>query len=743
MSQAHAQPIDDEAMTAASGETPARPFGWAWVWSSLWLRKWQLVAVFLLTVAVYAAGLVLPICTQRAVDMIANGTAGRQLVWLGTTAIAAVGIEAALTSLRQSLVMRLISFLNRRISRKAFLHLMRMRIDLGVLPAGDVLNRFQQADKIPQFVLELVPRVVFDTGNAVVSLLLMLYYDAVIGLTMLVAALASGAVLRNRLGQVHALAEGTYKTHGKRQSMLSESVTGIITIKALALEAQRFQRWAAATDTFIAAWRRLFDHMRHFHVSVQLVVHALSLTVLALGCYRILNHQLTFGELLALQMLAGRLIAPVISSGDIWRQYQESRVALTELGRFMAEPQERAATRPPLRRLAVGGIGVANLTLRYAPAARPALDSISFMLPARGRFALVGRNGSGKSSLIRVLLGLQRGYQGEVVIAGHDLRANTIRARCVRTSASSTRTRCCFRAPSARTSPPGLRAPMTPASAARSILPTRSASSRRCGTVSMPNSRRTAATCLADSVNGSPSPAPLSAIHASCSDEDEVQSVGFRAALLVELIMPQHQINLCRRHRFQVVGRLRSAALDRIGDEAHRIVARSVPISHVMRLVQLRLRPRFELGDEFFLRRGVGFALHEEGRAHQSDLAGLQAYLAFEDARRRRIVREQRRGDAGLGILLDEIRRLDCRDRDDDEIRLGSWNAGDGRIPVGVVAILRDVENDLLAGLLHQRDHVLAERETEIVVLDDDRDRFEFEILFKPHRLALLRVAVL
>ena len=98
------------------------------------------IAVFLLTVAVYAAGLVLPICTQRAVDMIANGTAGRQLVWLGTGATAAVGIEAALTSLRQSLVMRLISFLDRRISRKAFLHLMRMRIDLGVFPAGDVLG---------------------------------------------------------------------------------------------------------------------------------------------------------------------------------------------------------------------------------------------------------------------------------------------------------------------------------------------------------------------------------------------------------------------------------------------------------------------------------------------------------------------------------------------------------------------------------------------------------------------------
>jgi hypothetical protein len=77
-----------------------------------------------------------PIFTQRAVDMIANGTAGRQLVWLGFGAIAAVGIEAALTSVRQSLVMRLISLLNGRISRKAFMHLMRMRIDLGVFLPG-------------------------------------------------------------------------------------------------------------------------------------------------------------------------------------------------------------------------------------------------------------------------------------------------------------------------------------------------------------------------------------------------------------------------------------------------------------------------------------------------------------------------------------------------------------------------------------------------------------------------------
>jgi ATP-binding cassette subfamily B protein len=327
-----------------------------------------------------------------------------------------------MSSQRESLTIHLLSFLETRISRQAFLQLMRMRIDRGAVPAGEVLNRFQQANKIPAFVLQQVPRTVFDAGNAVVSLLLMIYYDAVIGLFTLVVAVASGVMLRSRLGQVNVLAQRAYKSQGQRQSVLSESAIGLTTIKALALEGQRFGRWIAATEAVIAASRAVLNQMRRFGLGARMVMHAISLTVLALGCWRILNHQLSFGELLALQLLSGRLIAPILSSGDIVRQYQEAKVALTELGRFMAEPHERAARRPPVRELAEGGITAAGLTLRYAPTAPPALDDVSFTLPARGRFALVGRNGSGKSSLMRVLIGLRRGYTGDIAIAGHDLR---------------------------------------------------------------------------------------------------------------------------------------------------------------------------------------------------------------------------------------------------------------------------------------------------------------------------------
>jgi ABC-type bacteriocin/lantibiotic exporter with double-glycine peptidase domain len=392
------------------------------------LRKWQLFAVLALTVTVYAAGLVLPLCTAQAVDLIAAGTVGLQLVWLGAAAVIAIAIETGLTSVRQKMVIDLTDFLKRRISSRTFLHLMRRRVDLGAAPAGEVLNRFQEADKIPVFVVRQLPPIVFDIGNGFVSLLLMLYYDFVIGLVTLVAAAASALALYNQIGALNATAEHSFKASGKRQGVLSESVNGLVTIKALALEAQRFGRWNAVTDVVIAASHQLFDQVRRFNLSAQIVMRGLSLIVIVLGCYRILDHELTFGGLLALQLLATRLIAPIISGGDVLREYQEAKVALTELQRLMAEPIEQPAVRPPRRQLGDGGIAVRNLTLCYAPEARPALEGVSFMLPARGRFALVGRNGSGKSSLVRVLLGLQRGYGGDVAVAGHDLRHYNPRA---------------------------------------------------------------------------------------------------------------------------------------------------------------------------------------------------------------------------------------------------------------------------------------------------------------------------
>jgi ATP-binding cassette subfamily B protein len=250
----------------------------------------------------------------------------------------------------------------------------------------------------------------------------MFYYDVTIGLATLLVTVTASVCIRRTMERMTTLADAHFTACGERQNMLSESIVGIETIKLLAIEGHRLAQWTAANNKVVMALQEQLDQFRRYLVGTEMITGGVSLVVLTLGCYRILSHQLTFGELLALQLLAGRVIAPILSSGDFFRHYQDVKVALAELDRFMAEPREQAAIRPPVRELRDGGISVSGLTLHYAPSSRPALDGVSFTLPSKGIFALVGRNGSGKSSLIRVLLGLQRDFAGEVTLAGEDLR---------------------------------------------------------------------------------------------------------------------------------------------------------------------------------------------------------------------------------------------------------------------------------------------------------------------------------
>jgi ABC-type bacteriocin/lantibiotic exporter with double-glycine peptidase domain len=130
---------------------------------------------------------------------------------------------------------------------------------------------------------------------------------------------ASSAMLRKRFGACTFWPRGISRHTGTVKAFYRKSVAGLTTIKALALEARRFARWRAATDKVVSAWQELHNQLRHFHVGAQMATRGVTLIVLLLRCYRILNHQLTFGELLALQLLAGRVVAPILSSADVLR----------------------------------------------------------------------------------------------------------------------------------------------------------------------------------------------------------------------------------------------------------------------------------------------------------------------------------------------------------------------------------------------------------------------------------------
>ena len=398
------------------------PFGWRWIGRSLLLRRGQTVLILFMTGALYAVGLVSPVATQMAVDNIVAGRAGLELAVLAAAAVISIAVEAALYFWRQRLVIELGTFLDRRISRRAFAHLLRLRIDGTGFSSGEAMNHFKQAEKIRNFVLYEIPGSLFNFGGALVALAMCFYYDFAVGLALVLTAPILILAVRKQVRDFDSLTESYYTSIGVRQNALAETVNGIVTVKALALESARMRRWDATTGDMLAKFRALREAFRSFSLRAQIAGRGVTLLVLAVGCWRLFQGNLTVGELVALQLLSGRITFPLMTSSDFYNSYKDVDVAIRQIAGFLAQPRERAAVNPPLRSIGAGGIRLSNVSLTYPGGTVPALDDVTLSLPERGMIALVGRNGSGKSTLIRILLGLRRDYSGTVEIGGRDLK---------------------------------------------------------------------------------------------------------------------------------------------------------------------------------------------------------------------------------------------------------------------------------------------------------------------------------
>lgn len=217
-------------------------FGWRWLGSSLALRRRQVVRLLLAIAASYGVGLVFPVATQRIVDAIVAGRADLPLLGLAVLAILSIGAEVLLTAFRGRLIIALAVFLDRRMSRRVFAHLLRVRIDGAGFKSGDVLNHFQQITKIRDFVLHQVPNTVIDAGGALVAFGLVFHYDVVVGTVLVLAAPIIIVVASNQISGIWKSAKAFYAALGVRDGTLAESVTGLPTVKALALEAGRMRR---------------------------------------------------------------------------------------------------------------------------------------------------------------------------------------------------------------------------------------------------------------------------------------------------------------------------------------------------------------------------------------------------------------------------------------------------------------------------------------------------------------------
>lgn len=401
-------------------------FGWTWLWRALLLRRKTMVLIVLTTGLIYATGLIIPLCTQQAIDSIFSHWEKMHLVILALIAVVAVVMEAVLSRWRQVLVMNLGTYLEKRISKYVFLQFMRMRSDREQLGSGNIINRFQQTAKVRDFILFRLPQCLFDFGAALIALSVMFYYDAAIGIVVSVLAIIMGCFLYAPIKNIRKKSAEMLKTMGTRQDVLSETAYGIDAVKALVLESYRMRLWNIATDRFLFALRQVLSLNQGVLVTTQLTARTISLLVVSIGCWQLLHHYLSVGQLVAVQMLTGRVTVPLLAGAAIYSSFRDTQAALNHIASFLKRPHETIPTRISgnLNNLKLSdswNINLINLGYTYSDRDVPALDGITITLPKTGVIALIGENGSGKSTLAKILSGMQQDYTGEVWIGEQSL----------------------------------------------------------------------------------------------------------------------------------------------------------------------------------------------------------------------------------------------------------------------------------------------------------------------------------
>lgn len=223
--------------------------------------------------------------------------------------------------------------------------------------------------------------------------------------------------------RMHELAEITYRAGGQRNASLIEALVGFETIKSLAAEAPIQRKWeqsAALLARVAGQLRLLSSSTSHVSTFVQQLINA---SIILIGAYLIAEQQLTIGGLIACTMLASRAMGPISQIAGLLVQYHTASTALTSLDELMQREVERPDGAEFISRGALkGAISLRDVSFTYPGQSTPALRNVSLSIKPGEKVAILGRVGSGKTTLEKLILGLYRPTEGAVMVDGIDAR---------------------------------------------------------------------------------------------------------------------------------------------------------------------------------------------------------------------------------------------------------------------------------------------------------------------------------
>ncbi len=367
--------------------------------------------------------LISPLFFQVVIDkvLVHRGLTTLDILVLGLVVVST--FEAVLGGLRTYVFSHTTNRIDVELGARLFRHLVALPLAyFEARRAGDSVARVRELENIRTFLTGSALTLVVDLVFTVVFLAVMFYYSplltgVVIGAFPIFIGLSAGftPVFRRLLDEKFARG-------AENQAFLVESVTGIETLKAMAVEPQMQRRWEEQLASYVRASFRAANLGNVASQLVQLTSKLVTAATLYFGARLVMDGQLTVGELVAFNMLASRVMQPVLRLAQIWQDFHQARLSIARLGDILnthPEPSHspgRAAL-PAIR----GEVVFERVLFRYRPNGPAILQEVDLSVPAGQTVGIVGPSGSGKSTLAKLVQRLYVPESGRVLIDGIDL----------------------------------------------------------------------------------------------------------------------------------------------------------------------------------------------------------------------------------------------------------------------------------------------------------------------------------
>jgi ATP-binding cassette, subfamily B, bacterial HlyB/CyaB len=396
-------------------------FGFSWFTRKLFAERGLIRDVVIAALAMHLIALSVPIFFQILVDKVVPNQALDTLYTITAGVFILILFDGGFNYMRNYLLAFITRKLDHVIATDTVAHLLTLPIDyFHANPSGVTAYKLQEANNVRDFLASRLFNTFLDFLSVVIFLPVLLIYSWQLTLIVLAVSAIGFVTLAVMSREFRLKLRDVNEIEGRRKAFLFEILNGIDTIKTLALEPRSMLRWRRFTDEAAAKTLTLDHTAARARSVIMSLERGMSVGIGALGALFVLSDKMTIGALIAFNMLGLRLAHPLIQASGLMQEYQKAVLSLKLLAQLMQTKSEPASGQLALA--VHGHIEFEDVTFHYPGSAAPAVKDISFAVEPGQIVGIVGRSGSGKTTITGLLQGLYRPQTGLIKIDGQDLK---------------------------------------------------------------------------------------------------------------------------------------------------------------------------------------------------------------------------------------------------------------------------------------------------------------------------------